>query len=175
MDAQHRGVGPRGLRQAPHPAASVGVPAIAAGGDLALLQDVDQRPREERQRSNRLGPRGGTCRLVGAGVDGLRGAVVGQSFQSEGVSRTVASEPKRKGPIILRDPDGGGPALLPEIRRTIGRAVCSSKGEALGRTEWRTPDSTRGPRPPYREVPLAKTLVRDRPSRRLTMARWEAQ
>ena len=80
------------------------MPPIMPRGHVPLVRDVDQHPREGLQRAGCLGAGGGAFGLVGAIRHRLRGPVVRQALQCDGIPRAVPREPGGQGPTILGDP-----------------------------------------------------------------------
>jgi hypothetical protein len=83
--AWYRGwrLGGGGLGLPPHATGAIGIPAIVARRDVALVGRVDPHPGQELQRVSGLGARRRTLGRVGPVGHGLRTAVVGEAFQRD--------------------------------------------------------------------------------------------
>ena len=91
-------------RRAAHPARAVGVPPVGPRGHVPLVRDVNQDPRQELQRIHRVGACGGALLLVGAVGHRLRGPVICQPLQGDGIPRTGPCEPGGERAIVLGNP-----------------------------------------------------------------------
>ena len=88
----------------PHAGGAVGIPAVVALEDLALIGNMAHHPRQELQGVQGLGPRRGAARLVRPIGDRAGGEPVRQPAKRHRVPGAVAGQPGGERPILGWDP-----------------------------------------------------------------------
>ncbi len=105
-DDRRRPVGSGRRRLLAHASRTVGIPPVVRRRDVAFVGDMAPRPGQELQRVDGLGPRRWPLRHVGAIRHRLRGPVVRQPLQRDGIPCAVPGEASGERAIVLRHPKG---------------------------------------------------------------------
>ncbi len=103
---------------------------------MPLVRSVHEHPGQELERVGGLGARRGSVGLVGAIRHRLRGPVVRQPLQRDGIPGAVAREARRERAIVLGDPKGSSQTAVctwnPECGQvSMPAASSSSNNEEL--------------------------------------------
>ena len=93
-------------RLPPHAPPAIGIPPVVPRGDMALVGDVDQHPRQKLQRLHGLSTRRWPFGLVRPVRHRLGGSVVGEPLQRDGIPRAVARQARLERAIVVWDPFG---------------------------------------------------------------------